>query len=172
MPVKPRMSTQGRRGSKSLRDSYLLRVENLLCWPGPSSRNFSAASGIFRQNPGISRQKSLIPWVSRDIPNFLAPTPSRGRPPTPPENIRTQKFRFGFLFRAWSSESRRGFFVVNILEDSGAFCHKNELAWPPLQSLAVKKNIFLCKFWAVKNLSLLRFVEKCRWNIFKRPERG
>ena len=25
------------------------------------------------------------------------------------------------------------------------------LAWPPLQSLAVKKNFFLCKFWAVKN---------------------
>ena len=43
--------------------------------------NFSGASGISQQNPGISRQKSLIPWVSRDIPNFLAPTPSRGRPP-------------------------------------------------------------------------------------------
>ena len=43
--------------------------------------NFSGAAGISRQNPGISRQKSLIPWVSRDIPNFLAPTPSRGRPP-------------------------------------------------------------------------------------------
>ena len=44
--------------------------------------NFSGAfGGISRQNPGISRQKSLIPWVSRDIPNFLAPTPSRGRPP-------------------------------------------------------------------------------------------
>ena len=25
------------------------------------------------------------------------------------------------------------------------------LAWPPLQSLAVKKNFYLCKFWAVKN---------------------
>ena len=43
--------------------------------------NFSGTSGISQQNPGISRQKSLIPWVSRDIPNFLAPTPSRGRPP-------------------------------------------------------------------------------------------
>ena len=43
--------------------------------------NFWGASGISRQNPGISRQKSLIPWVSRNIPNFLAPTPSRGRPP-------------------------------------------------------------------------------------------
>ena len=43
--------------------------------------NFSGASGISRQNPGISRQRSLIPWVSRDVPNFSAPTPSRGRPP-------------------------------------------------------------------------------------------
>ena len=44
---------------------------------------------------------------------------------------------------------------------SSAFCdflnvvhnltlHK-QLAWPSLQSLAVKKNFFLCKFWAVKN---------------------
>ena len=50
--------------------------------------NFLGTSGISRQNPGISRQKSLIPWVSRDIPNFLAPNPSRGRPP--PENIRAE----------------------------------------------------------------------------------
>ena len=28
---------------------------------------------------------------------------------------------------------------------------KNNLAWLPLQSLAVKKNFLLCKFWAVKN---------------------
>ena len=42
--------------------------------------NFSGNSGISRQNPGISRQKSLISLVSRGIPNFLAPTPSRGRP--------------------------------------------------------------------------------------------
>ena len=34
------------------------------------------------------------------------------------------------------------------------------LAWPPLQSLAVKNNFFLCEFWAVKNF--LKFVEKCR----------
>ena len=43
--------------------------------------NFSGASGISRQNPGISRPKSLISLVSRDVSNFLAPTPSRGRPP-------------------------------------------------------------------------------------------
>ena len=44
------------------------------------SSNFSGAPEIPRQNPGISRQESLISLVSRDIPNFLAPTPSCGRP--------------------------------------------------------------------------------------------
>ena len=43
--------------------------------------NFSGAPGISRQNPGISRPKSLISQVSRDASNFLAPTRSRGRPP-------------------------------------------------------------------------------------------
>ena len=43
--------------------------------------NFSGTSGICRQNPGISSQNV----VSRDIPNFSAPTPSRGRPPPHPK---------------------------------------------------------------------------------------
>ena len=47
--------------------------------------NFSGTAGISRQNPGISRQKSLVSLVSRDIPNFSAPTPSRGRPPAHPK---------------------------------------------------------------------------------------
>ena len=42
--------------------------------------NFSGAPGISRQNPGISRPKSLISLFSRDVSNFLAPTRSRGRP--------------------------------------------------------------------------------------------
>ena len=42
--------------------------------------NFSGAPGISRRNPGMSRQKNLISLVSRGIPNFLAPTPSCGRP--------------------------------------------------------------------------------------------
>ena len=42
--------------------------------------NFSGNSGISRQNPGISRQKCFICLVSRGMPNFLTPTPSRGRP--------------------------------------------------------------------------------------------
>ena len=43
--------------------------------------NFSGAPGISRQNPGISRPKSLISLFSRDVSNFFAPTRSRGRPP-------------------------------------------------------------------------------------------
>ena len=35
--------------------------------------NFSGACGISRQNPGISRSKSLISLVSRDVSNFLPP---------------------------------------------------------------------------------------------------
>ena len=42
--------------------------------------NFSGAAGISHQNPVIFRPKSLISLASRDIPNFLAPIPSRGRP--------------------------------------------------------------------------------------------
>ena len=43
--------------------------------------NTTFVSQTFRapKNPGISRQKVWFSWVSRDIPNFLAPTPSRGR---------------------------------------------------------------------------------------------
>ena len=60
--------------------------------------NFSGASGISRQNPGISRQNSLIPWVSRDIPNFLAPIPSRGRPPPHQKISGLKSLGLGSLF--------------------------------------------------------------------------
>ena len=55
-----------------------------------------------------------IPAKSRDIPpkkfdslgfgghkELFGPHPFTWKTPTPPENIRAQKFRFGFLFRAW-----------------------------------------------------------------------
>ena len=42
--------------------------------------NFSGTAGMSQQNCVISRPKRLISLVSRDIPNFLAPTPSGGRP--------------------------------------------------------------------------------------------
>ena len=44
--------------------------------------NFSGAPGLSWQNPGVSRQKVSFPWLSKDIPNFLAPTPSCERPPS------------------------------------------------------------------------------------------
>ena len=44
------------------------------------SSNFSGTTGISQQNPRMSRQKSLISLASRDIPNFLAPTPLCRRP--------------------------------------------------------------------------------------------
>ena len=47
--------------------------------------NFSGTAGISQQNPGVSQQKSLISLILRDILNFLAPTPSRGRPPPHPK---------------------------------------------------------------------------------------
>ena len=44
--------------------------------------NFSGTPGIYpSRNPGTSRQRLWFPWLSRDMPNFSAPTPSRGRPP-------------------------------------------------------------------------------------------
>ena len=61
-----------------------------------SFSNFSGTAGISRQNPGISRPKSVISLVSRGIPNFLAPTPSRGRPPphrVPLSCLRTVDFK-------------------------------------------------------------------------------
>ena len=44
------------------------------------------------------------------------------------------------------------------------------LAWLPLQSLAVKKRLFFVQILGSEKL--LKFVEKCRWKTFKRPERG
>ena len=46
----------------------------------------------------------------------------------------------------------------------------NSLAWLPLQSLAVKKNFFFVQILGGEKL--FKFVEKCRWKTFKRPERG
>ena len=59
---------------------------------------FGHPPGISRQNPGISRQKSLISLVSRDIPNFLAPHPFTWKTPTPPENIGLKSLGFCSFF--------------------------------------------------------------------------
>ena len=76
---------QGGYGSSSLKECIELLTATTKNAPAPLDSGDGQKAKLFprtsRQNPGTSRQKSLIPWVSRDIPNFLAPTPSRGRPP-------------------------------------------------------------------------------------------
>ena len=78
-------------------------------WGTFFSQTFRAPPGCPGKIPGYLAKKRLVSLVSRDIPNFSAPTPSRGRPPPHPK-ISGQKFRFGFLF--WSKnrtgENRTG----------------------------------------------------------------
>ena len=62
--------------------------------------NFSGTPGTSRQNPGISRPKVWFPCVSRDIPNFLAPTRSRGRPPPHRKISGTKSLGLGSFFQA------------------------------------------------------------------------
>ena len=69
---------------------------------------------------------------------------------------------------AWKFQSRRAILkIFNLWALRGVY--DNLLAWPPLQSLAVNFFFFVQILGGEK---LLEFVEKCRWNIFKRPERG
>ena len=44
---------------------------------------FRVLPGYPGKHPGIFGQKDRLPWVSRHIPNFSTPSPSRGRPPNP-----------------------------------------------------------------------------------------
>ena len=126
--------------------------------------NSSGTSGISRQNPGISRQKSLISLVSRHVSNFLAPPPFMWKTPAPPENIRTQKFGlFSCLKERWFSVATpadpRGeklFFFVLILGCDPAWpgtsvkpakgecerCFRASGVRVPKQSLARCKTVF------------------------------
>ena len=61
------------------------------------SSNFSGAPGISWQKSRNIPPKVWFRWVSRDIPNFLAPTPSRGRPP-PRGRCLDPKFGFVLFF--------------------------------------------------------------------------
>ena len=81
------------------------------------------ASWTSRQNPGMSRPKVCFPWISRDTPNLLAPTPSRGRPP-PHLKISGQK-RLGL--GSFSSlkeviDCNEGVGVGKISKDKGGAC--------------------------------------------------
>ena len=63
-----------------------------------SFSNLSGTPEISRQHPGISRQTVLFPWASKDIPNFLAPTPSRGRPMPHPKTSGPKNLGLGSFF--------------------------------------------------------------------------
>ena len=58
-----------------------------------------------------------------------------------------------------------------VFRSGSGISEKSEmLAWPPLQSPAVKENFFLCKFLGSEKL--FKFGEKWAVKIFSRPERG
>ena len=81
--------------------------EKWVLWLQPTPithpRTTSPLTDPFYADFGDIPPKKLISMVSRDFPNFLAPAPSRGKTPTPPEDIRTKKFGFGFLSLPWIS---------------------------------------------------------------------
>ena len=62
------------------------------------SQTFRALPGYPGKIPGYPAKKSVIPWVSRDMPNFLAPTPSRGRPPPHPKISGPKSLGLGSFF--------------------------------------------------------------------------
>ena len=59
--------------------------------------NFSGASGLSWQNFGISRQINLISLGFDRHIELFAPPLFTWKTPTPPEDIRTKKFGFGFV---------------------------------------------------------------------------
>ena len=65
------------------------------------SQTFRAPPGYPGKIPGYPAKKFGFPGFEGTYRTLRAPTPSRGKPPTPPKDIRTQKFGFGFLFLPW-----------------------------------------------------------------------
>ena len=72
------------------------------------SQTFRAPPGYPSKIPGYPTKKAWFPWVSKDIPNLFGPHPFTWKTPTPPENIRTQKFGFVHFSRAWVGCTPRG----------------------------------------------------------------
>ena len=64
------------------------------------SQTFRAPLGYPGKIPGYPAKKVWFPWFRGTYRTFQ-PHPFTWKTPTPPENIRTKKFRFGFLFLAW-----------------------------------------------------------------------
>ena len=87
-------------------------LENIFCNFYEIIGNENSTQTFFLKLFGHLRD---IPAKSRDIPpkkfgfpgfeghtELFGPHPFTWKTPTPPENIRTKKFRFGFLFLAWN----------------------------------------------------------------------
>ena len=64
------------------------------------SQTFRAPPGYPSKLPGYPAQKVWFPWFRGTYRTF-GPHPFMCKTPTPTENIRTQKFGFVLLFRAW-----------------------------------------------------------------------
>ena len=62
------------------------------------SQTFWPPPGYPAKNPRMSRQKVWFPWASKDLPSFLAPTPSRGRPPPHPKISGPKSLGLGSFF--------------------------------------------------------------------------
>ena len=84
----------------------LLRIRNAQIRERKLNTNFFFLK-LFGHPRDIPAKSRDIPPKKFDFPGFeghtelFGPQPFVWKTPTPPENIRTQKFRFGFLFRAW-----------------------------------------------------------------------
>ena len=65
--------------------------------PKPFFLKLCGRPRISRQNPGISRPKSLVSLGFEGHTELFGPHPFAWKTPTPPEEIRTKKFRFGFF---------------------------------------------------------------------------
>ena len=137
---------------------------NFLFWGGFSScgpslrdkalRNWAAANGAVT-NGGIRGVWPPFLEISRNRPfsPFFCLSVSGG----PNSTWEIQKTEEKGLFPQISSD----FLKPPSLKPPFAALLRYDLAWLHLQSLAVKKDFFLSKFWAVKKL-LIKFVEKCR----------
>ena len=64
------------------------------------SQTFRALPGYPGKIPAYPGKKVWFPGLRGTYRTFWPP-PLHVEDPTPPENIRTQKFRFGFFFFAW-----------------------------------------------------------------------
>ena len=71
-------------------------------WTQTFFSNFSGTAGISRPKSRDIPPKRLISLVSRDIPNFLAPTPSCGRPLTHRKVSGLKSLGLLLFLRAWN----------------------------------------------------------------------